>query len=335
MSGRLEHALRWDEKIKRMLKDMPAIATEYYNNISATKEPSTCFQYLYYVYTYMQENSTHIKNFEINNLNEQRLVRFIRNRSTKIVEGKIEETSFSARRTVWFALNSFCKYLYKRKLLAENPMELIDRPTNKDVVHRIPLTTDHFKAILDGFEEGTLREKVMSDWYLYRDKLIFILFMNTGMRNTALTEIDITDINFEKQTLTVIEKRHKTLVYQLSNNIISAIQEWLNIRRANLSVDINNTALFINENGERLLPRSVDKIVKKYTEEYLGTSLTAHKFRSAFFFILYDQTHDIEFVRDAVGHGSTDITQRYIVKKDPAQKKAVEMMQILLNKGDK
>ena len=72
-------------------------------------------------------------------------------------------------------------------------------------------------------------------------------------------------------------------------------------------------ALFISKYGERISAKGVSNIVKKYTEEALGKPLSPHKLRAGFCSILYNKTHDTEFVRRAVGHSNISTTQRYIV----------------------
>ena len=75
---------------------------------------------------------------------------------------------------------------------------------------------------------------------------------------------------------------------------------------------------------------SVAAIVKKYTAVALEKGISPHKIRAGFCSILYEQTGDIEFVRDAVGHASVTTTQRYVVKDDTARLKAASIMNDLI-----
>ena len=162
-----------------------------------------------------------------------------------------------------------------------------------------------------------------------QDKLIIYLFMTTGMRKTALTEINLEDIDIEMHTLQVIDKGNKHHTYYLSDDVIKDLKEWL-IDREKMLNGRSSSALFISDNGGRLTGNAVTKIVQKYSEGGIGFKISPHKFRSGFCSILYEEKHDIEFVRRSVGHSQTRTTQRYIVTNNNERKEASEIIGNLL-----
>lgn len=85
-------------------------------------------------------------------------------------------------------------------------------------------------------------------------------------------------------------------------------------------------ALFISVQRSRISPRAVSDLVKKYSKAGIGTEISPHKLRSAFCTILYDETKDINFVSQAVGHKNIETTQRYIVNDGQTKKKAVSLL---------
>ena len=56
---------------------------------------------------------------------------------------------------------------------------------------------------------------------------------------------------------------------------------------------MRSDALFISVQRSRISPRAVSDLVKKYSKAGIGTEISPHKLRSAFFTILYDETKDI------------------------------------------
>ena len=76
--------------------------------------------------------------------------------------------------------------------------------------------------------------------------------------------------------------------------------------------------------------KTLTEIVQKYTGRALGKPLSPHKLRAGYCSILYNKTHDAEFVRRAVGHANVATTQRYIVTKGNERKKAAEIMASIL-----
>ena len=331
MNGRTESAIKIENRIKERLQDLPDYVTDYYNNIAASKEPTTCWEYIRRVALMIETVSDDPKHFSAMKLTEPVLSQYMRTITRKTVDGQVMETSFSHRKVTWTVLANFCRYLYKRGWINSNPMELIDRPRNMDTISRKILTEDDLNEILSYIDE---QMEEAGQWSseavrLYRDKAILVLFMNTGMRETALTEIDLADLNFEGRTLRVIDKRHKRLEYHLNEMTWRALISWCDkrIRFVSIGSQQRTDALFITEQGTRITPDIVFKLVGRYSMAALGYRITPHKFRAAFCSILYDKTRDIEFVRDAVGHSTTAVTQQYIVKKESAQRVASEMLE--------
>jgi site-specific recombinase XerD len=147
----------------------------------------------------------------------------------------------------------------------------------------------------------------------------------TGMRETALTEINLSDLDFFKGTIKVIDKRHKTHIYKMNETIREALVNWIEDREIKLS-DQQTDALFISNQRKRISAGTIVSIVEKYSLEGLGYKISPHKLRAAFCTILYNRTGDIEFVRRAVGHSCIETTQRYIVDDDTAKDEAASIM---------
>lgn len=77
--------------------------------------------------------------------------------------------------------------------------------------------------------------------------------MVTGMRKTALSEINLSDLNFETHNLTIIDKRDKEQVYQLIDDSIRVLRDWILDRDKILyNMGIKEDALFISKNGKRM-----------------------------------------------------------------------------------
>ena len=93
--------------------------------------------------------------------------------------------------------------------------------------------------------------------------------------------------------------------------------------------------LFISYHKRRLDGTDVYRIVKKYTEEALGTGISPHKLRAAFVSNFYKASgYDIEATRQAVGHASISTTSIYITRANNPRKDAVNFMEKNLMKMD-
>lgn len=331
MKGRIEHQLAIEKNINRILKNLPDICTDYYNNIAVSKEPMTCQQYIRSVRGFVEYMTKEPKSFDFASVKESDLARYLHNLAIKRnADGSIEETSFSYRKLSHSVLNNFFCYLYHNGIQKTNLMERIGRTRNSDDIKRVRLTADDLTQIIDGARKATSDNENKQMW-ICRNVAIITLFIATGMRETALSEINIEDLDLKNRSLTIVDKRHKTHTYTLGSKVCSCLQEWI-CKRNSLLEQKNKTidALFISWQIKRISPSTISNMVRQSAEAGLGKRLSPHKLRAAFCTILYDKTGDIELVRDAVGHGSVSVTQRYIVKSDAAKKKSAEIMNELL-----
>lgn len=207
-------------------------------------------------------------------------------------------------------------------------MDCIERPTSKDVVKRTNLDSFDIHFILECIDKGAgsdFAKNKSAPWRI-RDKAIITLLALTGMRVTALTEINLNDVDFISGTVRVIDKRHKTHVYKMNSAIRAALENWITDREdklAGLKID----ALFISNQKKRVSVKCVVRIVEKYSLEGLGYSVSPHTLRAAFCTILYNDTRDVEFVRRAVGHTCIETTLRYIADDDSAREEAAAIME--------
>ena len=333
MKGRVEHSIQTENNIKNILETLPRCVSDYYYNISVSKEPKTCLTYIKAVREFFRFFSPEDpKAADVSRVREVDVTRFMHELETKKnQDGDIEATSFSYRKTVHSSLNSFFEYVRKSGLIERNPMELIDRPKNQDKIERVKLTKDDLQRLLGAVETGTLdnmRAAHSQRKWRSRDRAILMTFIGTGMRETALTEINVNDVDLTLGTLTIIDKRYKTHEYVLPARLKRELRNWLSDREEILDGKPCD-ALFVSTLKNRISVRAVTDIVGKYSEYALGKRLSPHKLRGAFCTVLYDETGDIELVRDAVGHANIATTQRYIVKDNEAKRKSSAIMNSL------
>lgn len=331
MQGRLEHELKQEKMINAKLNIMPEFVTEWYLNLKASQRTAaTCYDYIIKIYNYLYFINPNVKTVKYSDISLSKTQQYFISIQTKNVKGNTVYTSDSYQQTVWCCLNNFLHYLYKTNKITSNYMEMISKPKNNDLErinqHRILLTRDDFNKIINVVKCGVATKIDKS--YLFnmknRDLLIMYLFMTTGIRKTALSEINISDIDFDEEVLYVIDKGNKRHSYPLSNVVMEALYDWLD-DRDNLDIQ-NENALFVSLTGNRLTSTAIYNIVDKYSKEALGYHISPHKLRSGFCSILYDETRDTEFVRRAVGHSNIATTQRYIVTDNNERTKASEII---------
>ena len=314
LDGRMINEMKIDESIERRLDIMPDYVYGWHLTLKASKKTAaTRRTFVNNVYHMLEFINPVVKEVKPEDITERVVTRFFLSIQTTVKNGKQVYTSDSYQGNIWSTLHNFFNYMVHHDLLKRNYMDLIERPANKDLDRinesRILLTLDDFRKILSVAENNA------------RDKAILALFMNTGMRKTALLTIMLEDIDFEKNTLVIIDKGNKRQTYQLNDDMCSILKDWLKERG-----DLQDHHLFVDKNGDELSERSIRTIVEKYSKKALGRPVSPHKLRSGYCSILYNQSGDIEFVRRAVGHSQVSTTQRYVVTKGTEREKAAEMM---------
>lgn len=329
MEGRLEHKISNERLIERRLNELPDCVRDYYLSRASSKESKGSVEYIKKIRAFFEFLSSDTRSVDVTSITERDVSRYLHSiEQTVDKDGNPKETSFSYRKQVHSILNSFFGYLRKRRIIDENPMDCIERPTAKDVVKRKYLDSFDINFILECIDDGAGTDfaKNKSKPWRIRDKAIITLLAMTGMRETALTEINVNDVDFYEGTIRVVDKRHKTHIYRMNRVIREVLENWIEDREKKLlgqKVD----ALFISNLKKRVCANAVVDIVKRYSLEGLGYSVTPHKLRAAFCTILYERTKDVEFVRRAVGHTSIETTLRYVVDDDTAREEAADHME--------
>ena len=332
MKGRLEHSLRTKKTIEKMLLELPECVSDFYYNIQISREPMTCLEYVRKIKAFLD-----YANCDVTEINDKIVDRYFEKISFKTNDDGevIGETSFTYKKSVWTILNLFFKYLKKKNIIAINPVEDTDRPGKKDKIDRHFLTMEDLNKILDAVRNGTGSSKAIArqkDW-IERDFLIMFMFMNTGMRKTALSEINIEDISFNEGKLKVIDKRNIEQVYDITEEMEYAINQWIE-KREKLLNGKKSDALFISSRRKRISEKTIYQLVEKYSEEALGYAISPHKLRAAFISLYHEANGgDIKATCEAVGHADVSTTSIYITNRNNPRKEAQRFMSKGLRTG--
>lgn len=249
-----------------------------------------------------------------------------------------EKVTSSYKITVYSALKKYGKYLVGSHQLESNPMDFVDRPKAIESQETISkrengyLTTGEIKSYISAVKHGSGNDKsiAMQMEWKERDMAIIMIFLNTGIRCSALMKLDVKDINFQQKTLSVIDKESKYNVYNLSDEILNIIKDWLDKRRL-LLFGTENDALFISNRRTRMTQNAISYVVQKYASDIKGKHITPHKLRATYGTQLYNATKDIYFVQKCLKHNSPKTSELYIRGNDNSNQtgKASDIMKYI------
>ena len=323
MEGRNEIDNKTESKCEEILRELPDFISGWNIRMkNSGKTASTRYNYIRKARRFMKYINDDPRKVEIKDI------------TSKNVEGfysTIPNSNKEYKNTIWSFLHKFLEYMRSERMIEENYIERTDRLSTQLKSNfyneETRLTENDFNKILKSVNTGIRRQRRTGTGISSkkRDYAIFILFMMTGMRRTALTSINIEDLDFEKKKIPVIDKREKQHVYEMEEITENAITDWLK-EREYFASNVTTNALFVNKYGDRLSSDAVYDIVEKYCDNALGRHISPHKIRAGFCTILYERTKNIQFVCEAVGHNSPQTTKRYINIEDEAKKEAGSIM---------
>lgn len=340
MSGRLERQSISENKIQQQLSGMPEYIQIFYEQISS-KSYRTAREYLNYVNNFLNY-LTKRKNAEITvslleGVTPVDISNYIKMISTTNRGGRLTETSTSYQATVWSAISTFFNTLIENGILnSENPCKRKHRPKVNDEIPDTYMTPDEIRTYLNTVISGIGSQyaKARQSEWKERDVFMMLLFISTGLRVSALCEIDIEDINLETKTLTVTEKGNLRITLSLSDSVVEAAEKWIK-RRDTILDGTECHALFISNQKKRISYSAIHNLTIKYSAE-LQKHITPHKFRHSYGTNLYEATKDEAFVQECLHHASISTTYRYINNTKLKRQRAVGIMDnIITGNGDK
>lgn len=148
-----------------------------------------------------------------------------------------------------------------------------------------------------------------------RDKAILELLFSTGLRVSELASLDKNKINISRREISVRGKGGKIRMVFVSESAKSALRNYLEKRSD------SSKAVFIshyrknnhNRNTiQKLTPRSIQRIIKKYTQKAgITKKVTPHTLRHTFGTDLLRSGADLRAVQKLLGHSSITTTQIY------------------------
>ena len=316
MSGRNTHKEEILKNINKRLIGKPKLIREYFLKRSIEKEPRTCETYIRKILNFADFLNADSRNFQkrIKEVDEDEIIRYLIKIGTTRT-GK--ETSDSWKAVNWTALHDFFDFVAFKGIRDDNPLNGIKRPEIKDPVRQTHMTSSETQQVFENVESGTMRK---SEKWKERDMAIFRIFLVTGIRLSALTEIDVSEYDLEKKMLQIIDKRRKYREVVLDDESAEILNMWLKKRKELLKDYKDPGALFISERRKRLSLGGVEYVVKKYTS-ILDKNITPHKLRSTYGVMIYESTKDINKVQQLMGHKQIATTQRYLagLQTDPAE----------------
>ena len=186
-----------------------------------------------------------------------------------------------------FALNHFFQFLGKKIKL---------RPPKKHQRQPVYLAVEEAQALVRAASN-------------LRDRAIILTLLYTGMRVNELCKLNLSDLNLEKQEITVRDtKTYHDRKVVISEKCVNALTDYLESRPVSES-----EAVFMSQKGGRISRGRVCAIVKKYARlAGITRNVTPHVLRHTFATNMIAHGASAIEVKDQLGHRNLESTLRYV-----------------------
>lgn len=333
MNGNQEYEMRINRRIEKLInesnnKTLLRRYRNYINDISLSSK----YDYITKVDNFLNTIGKKVEDISVDDISEYMAG----------LEFKEDGTRYSSsyRISVYTALKHLFSYLNSSRVISDNPMDVIKRPRaveyqstvekrEKGYLNKKEVKT-YIQTIMEG--AGSDRAKSRQRKWKERDLAIVLVFLNTGIRCSALIKLDYDSVDLENNQLIVTDKGNKVRRFDITPIVMKALCEWM-LKRFDL-LKKPEDALFITKQGNRMTQDAVTNVIKKFSVNIKGKNITPHKLRATYGTLLYELSNDIYFVQQCMGHSSPQTTELYVRGNKNLTKKASELMQSVMGKID-
>ncbi|MGG0287205.1 tyrosine-type recombinase/integrase [Peribacillus butanolivorans] len=240
---------------------------------------------------YYQEQFNAIKRTKVD-MNERDIKLLILN----MQESGLKATSINTRLR---ALRSFFIYLYKNKHIKKNPMANVKLLKERNKIVN-SLSEQQLKILFSLCDNKT--------FVGLRDLTIMMLFIDVGIRLNELTGIEISDVKEDsiaiRETKTYFER-----LLPISKKMKEQLDIYIKVRGK-----CNTDKLFINQDGGKLKPRSVQNRIAHYAKlsGIKDVRVSCHTFRHTHARLFIQNGGSAFHLQAMLGHQSMEITKKYV-----------------------
>ena len=325
MNGRLERELQAESKMLSKLNGLPDIFTEFYNALVADgKTYTTLNNYINHNVDFMNYITNDMQNNKFyKNVKAAKINQYIASLRRREVNGNVVRTGDDICAARWTSLRTFFQFLKDFEYIDDNPMDKTNRPKIR-TEHKVTyLTKDEIDIVLNEIKEKSHESKRS------RDLCLVSLALSTGLRVSAITQINLDDIDFTNNTIRVVEKGNKVRVIRFGNNLTTLLKECIADRDVYFT-NADTDALFVSQWKRRMTTQAVRDLVAKYTSNIQGKHITPHKLRASAATNLAASGVSIQAIAKVLGHENIQTTRRYVEVLDEEANKATNVLDGLI-----
>ena len=222
---------------------------------------------------------------------------------------KQQGNNVNRQKRVMASISAFYKFLRKKKIIKESPVEFIDRPKQgQPIAIQTYLTKEQVQLMREKLEEyGDIQLQVYA-----------FMSLTTMARVHAIANLKWDQIDLEQRICeNVLEKEGKIVELSFSDETKDYLEKLIEYRKEN---NINDYGwLFVTPfvNADNPIQDSTLNSWCKKIGNMIGVpTLHPHDFRHSFATLLRNAGVSLEDVSTMLNHSGTDVTKKFYIKVD-------------------
>lgn len=221
-------------------------------------------------------------------------------------------------------ISAFYKFLRKKRLIAENPMEFIDRPKkDTDVTTQTYLSKEQvaeMRRILQENVDETEGTRAKNDALMLQLYALFSLSTMARVNAVRNTRWDMIDFE-NRMVLGVLEKEQRVVDLMFNEEVKELLLNLKKYREENEIVDGGYVfaASISKDEAQPISASTADKWCKRIGKMIGEPTLHPHDFRHSGATLLKNAGMSLEDVSSLLNHMGTDVTKKFYIKEDKSK----------------
>lgn len=311
------------DRTAQLLEDLPPFCEDYFIGIESTTSCQTRLKYAYDLRIffdflckkkYRNKTPLDLSLEDLEGVTNYDIELFLSYLTHYRFNGRHLSCDERAKARKLSAIRAMFRYFFNRGLIEVDNSAKVRTPKlhDKEIIR---LEADEVSHLLGVAESGQGLSRHASGYHSktkVRDTAILTLFLGTGIRISELVGLDNDSFDFSNNSFVVTRKGGKRAILYFSDEVSYTLKEYIAEKSNDGRIPQNENAFFLSLQYKRINVRSVEILVKKYSQIVSPLKkITPHKLRSTYGTRLYRETGDIYIVADVLGHRDVNTTKKH------------------------
>ena len=225
---------------------------------------------------------------------------------------KQQGNNVNRQKRIMSSISAFYKFLRKKRLIKESPVEFIDRPKQGlPIAIQTYLTKDQVQLMREKLEEyGDIQLQAYA-----------FLSLTTMARVHAIASLKWNQVDFDERVCSdVLEKEGKIVELSFSEETKDYLLKLIKYRKEN-NID-DHGRIFISPyvtDDKPIQDGTLNSWCKKIGDLIGVPSLHPHDFRHSYATLMKNAGIDLESISEMLNHASVDVTKKFYIKADSSK----------------